>query len=179
MQSNSNKYLTLLQHICIYNNHTFVPTIIEMKIENHIKSNKTLSLHKKMLINVLYTGNWLNDSISEVLKDFDISTQQFNVLRILKGRNGNPANLSDIQERMIAKNSNTTRLVDKLINKELVSKKKCPSNKRKVEILITASGLIFLDQVNEVVENREANIIKHLNEEEIEQLNALLNKLRN
>ncbi len=137
-----------------------------------------MSTEKKVLINILYTGNWLNDLISDSLKDFDISTQQFNVLRILKGRNGNPANLSTIQERMIAKNSNTTRLVDKLIKKNLVSKKKCPTNKRKVEILITNEGLIFLKKVNKIVEEKEKEIVNHMKNEELNQINELLTKLR-
>lgn len=149
-----------------------------MKIEDHIQSSQQLSTEKKVLINLLYTGNWLNEVISEKLKDFDISTQQFNVLRILKGRKGKPANLSTIQERMIAKNSNTTRLVDKLIKKELVTRKKCPTNKRKVEILITNAGLQFLDQVNEVVENKEIEIVQHMSNNDLENLNELLNKLR-
>ncbi|MCH8535684.1 MAG: MarR family transcriptional regulator [Flavobacteriaceae bacterium] len=149
-----------------------------MKIEDHIQSSKQLSTEKKVLINLLYTGNWLNEVISEKLKDFDISTQQFNVLRILKGRKGKPANLSTIQERMIAKNSNTTRLVDKLIKKELVTRKKCPTNKRKVEILITNAGLQFLDQVNKVVENKEMEIVQHMSKNDLENLNELLNKLR-
>ncbi len=150
-----------------------------MNIEDHIQSSQKLSTEKRVLINILYTGNWLNELISEGLKDFDISTQQFNVLRILKGRKGIPANLSDLQERMISKNSNTTRIVDKLIKKELVTKKKCPSNKRKVEILITNRGLQFLEKLNKVVEKKETDIVQHMSKKELDELNKLLNKLRN
>ena len=74
------------------------------------------------------------DRFLEILKPFDLSSEQYNVLRILRGQKGKPANMSVIQERMISKNSNTTRLVDKLIVKEFVIRKICPSNKRKMEI---------------------------------------------
>ena len=149
-----------------------------MNIEDHIQTSLKMSPEKKVLINILYTGNWVNELISDALKDFDISTQQFNVLRILKGRKGEPANLSTIQERMIAKNSNTTRLVDKLVKKELVTKKKCPTNKRKVEILITHHGLEFLHQVNQVVEEKEKQIVQHMSKKDLESINKLLTKLR-
>jgi DNA-binding MarR family transcriptional regulator len=149
-----------------------------MKIEEEIQTNLRLSGHKRTLINVVYTGNWIIDEMNTVLKPFDISTQQFNVLRILKGRKSKPANLSTIQERMIAKNSNTTRLVDKLIKKNLVEKQVCEANKRKVEISITAKGVLFLEDVNLSVERRELEISESMNNEELDQLSNLLTKLR-
>ncbi|MGM0635644.1 MAG: MarR family winged helix-turn-helix transcriptional regulator [Bacteroidota bacterium] len=149
-----------------------------MEIEKHIQTKAILPEHKRVLLNILFTGNWLNDEITEVLKPFDISTQQFNVLRILKGQKGKPANLSTIQERMIAKNSNTTRLVDKLIKKDLATKVPCKTNKRKVEISITEKGMEFLDQVNHSVDLKERQLTENLNLQELESLNQLLNQLR-
>ena len=119
------------------------------------------------------------DKINLELKPFDVSIQQFNVLRILKGQKGKPANLSTIQERMVNKMSNTTRLVDKLIAKEFVTRITCPSNRRKVEITITKQGEGFLKKVNPVMEKFENNITSSLSQEDLILLDQLLNKLRN
>ncbi|MEM9649616.1 MAG: MarR family transcriptional regulator, partial [Bacteroidota bacterium] len=107
---------------------------------------------------------------------FDISEQQFNVLRILRGQRGNPANLSTINERMVTKMSNTTRLVDKLILKGLVDRRVCPDNRRKVEIMITHEGKKLLSQLDEVMQDTEKKILKSFTNKELEQLNSLLDK---
>lgn len=149
-----------------------------MKIEKQIQTKKKLPVYKRALINTMYTSNWITEEVNAVLKPYDISTQQFNVLRILKGRDGKATNLSTIQERMIAKNSNTTRLVDKLIKKGLVEKQICETNKRKVEIFITDKGNLFLDEVNLSVEQREIEITQSMKKEELEHLSSLLTQLR-
>lgn len=150
-----------------------------MNIEDIIKTNASLPLSKKAVINLFYTNSIINDQIHAVLKPFDISIQQFNVLRILKGQKGKPSNLSTIQERMVSKMSNTTRLVDKLISKGYVNRTICPSNRRKVEITITDTGIHFLDQTSIAVEELERKITSNLSEQELITLNTLLNKLRN
>ncbi|GAA0725683.1 MarR family transcriptional regulator [Aquimarina litoralis] len=149
-----------------------------MKIEDIIKTNESLPLSKKAVINLFYTNSIINDQIHAVLKPFDISIQQFNVLRILKGQKGKPSNLSTIQERMVSKMSNTTRLVDKLISKGYVNRTTCTSNRRKVEITITPLGISFLDQTSIAVEGLEQNITSNLTEQELITFNTLLNKLR-
>ncbi|RRO14524.1 MarR family winged helix-turn-helix transcriptional regulator [Flavobacteriaceae bacterium 14752] len=148
-----------------------------MNIETVIKTDK-ISEHKKALINIIYTSNFINEEIAAILKPFDISIQQFNVLRILRGQKGKPANLSTIQDRMISKMSNTTRLVDKLIDKKLVSRAICEHNRRKVEILITPYGETFLKQVNASVELKEKELTENLNSEELKHINQILNQLR-
>ena len=90
-----------------------------MKIEDEIKSTVALDISKKIILNVLYTQNVITENFNEILKPYDISGEQYNVLRILRGQKGNPANMCVIQERMLAKTSNTTRLVDKLLLKNL------------------------------------------------------------
>jgi DNA-binding MarR family transcriptional regulator len=100
-------------------------------------------------------------------------------LRILRGQKGNPANMSVIQERMIAKTSNTTRLVDKLLLKNLVTRKVCLENRRKIEVLITQKGLEVLHELEPKVIEHEEHFAKNLNTEELEQLNTLLQKYRN
>lgn len=158
----------------------FVPTNKQvMKIEEIIKTNKTLLLERKTLINLVYTSTILSTRLSEVLKKYDISTEQFNVLRILRGQNGKPANMSCIQERMIAKTSNTTRLVDKLLTKELVIRNICELNKRKMEVSITNKGLELLENLDPTIEELEISIFKNIEKKELEQLNTILDKIRN
>lgn len=150
----------------------------QLKIENIIKTEVELPLPRKAIINLLYTENWVMDKINLELKNFDISIQQFNVLRILNGQKGKPANLSTIQERMVTKMSNTTRLVDKLIAKGYVKRVTCKSNRRKVEITISQRGKVFLDEVNPVMVDFENRITSNLSTEDLILLNELLNKLR-
>ena len=96
-----------------------------MKIEDIIKSNNAIAIEKKTLLNIMYSQNVISEKFNEVLKPFDLSAEQFNVLRILRGQNGKAVNMCMIQERMIAKTSNTTRLVDKLLLKEFVTREIC------------------------------------------------------
>nr|WP_317131397.1 MarR family transcriptional regulator [Maribacter sp. ACAM166] len=120
--------------------------------------------------------NKIDEEISSALKPFEISIQQFNVLSILRGQKGNPANLSTINKRMVSKMSNTTRLVDKLILKGFVSRKVCEQNRRKVEILITESGLSILNNIDGILFETENRILVNFNESELNELNTLLNK---
>ena len=150
-----------------------------MKIEEEIKSTVELSLAKKVILNLSFSRSVISDRFLEILKPFDLSSEQYNVLRILRGQKGKPANMSVIQERMISKNSNTTRLVDKLIIKEFVIRKICPSNKRKMEITITDKGLELLKKLDPIVIAHENNLASNLTTEELTQLNNLLEKYRN
>jgi DNA-binding MarR family transcriptional regulator len=150
-----------------------------MKIEEEIKSTVELSLAKKVILNLSFSRSIVADRFLEILKPFDLSSEQYNVLRILRGQKGKPANMSVIQERMISKNSNTTRLVDKLIVKEFVIRKICPSNKRKMEITITEKGLLILEKLDPIVIEHENNLACNLTTEELTQLNNLLEKYRN
>jgi len=150
-----------------------------MKIEEEIKSTVSLNNSKKIILNVIYTQNVINDKLNDILKPFELSGEQYNVLRILRGQKGNPANMCIIQERMLAKTSNTTRLVDKLLLKNLVTRNVCPENRRKIEVLITQKGLDLLKQLDPKIEEHENSFSKNLNSEELEQLNKLLEKYRN
>lgn len=177
-----NKKLTF---IFVYTNlicTTFVTTnkkSMIMKIEDAIKSNIIIENSKKAVLNIIYTQNVINEHFNEILKPFDLSGEQFNVLRILRGQKGRPTNMCVIQERMIAKTSNTTRLVDKLLLKELVTREVCPVNRRKIEVLITAKGLALLAKLDPKVIEHENKFGQNLNSEELEQLNILLEKFRN
>ncbi|WP_244299585.1 MarR family winged helix-turn-helix transcriptional regulator [Aquimarina algiphila] len=151
---------------------------IQLKIENIIKTEVELPISRKAIVNLLYTENWIMEKINLELKTYDISIQQFNVLRILKGQKGKPANLSTIQERMVSKMSNTTRLVDKLIHKGYVKRDTCPSNRRKVEITITQEGKTFIDNISPIMTTFEDQLTSNLSKEDLTHLNELLNKLR-
>ena len=168
-------------YVQIKNQHIFVCTnfvVTNMTIENIIKSNSPIAIPKKTVLNILYTQNIITEKFSEILKPYDISEEQFNVLRILRGQKGKPANMCLIQERMLAKTSNTTRLVDKLLLKELVTREVCPENRRKIEVLITPKGLELLTVLDPKVIDYELSFSKNLNTEELDQLNHLLEKFR-
>lgn len=151
---------------------------VKMKIEEIIKSTKVLSLDKKTVLNIFYTQNIVSEKFAEVLKPYDLSGEQYNVLRILRGQNGKPTNMCVIQERMLAKTSNTTRLVDKLLLKDLVTREICSENRRKMEITITQKGLDLLAELDPKVESHEHLFSRNLSQGELEQLNHLLEKFR-
>jgi DNA-binding MarR family transcriptional regulator len=152
--------------------------MVIMKIEEVIKSNVALKDTKKVILNILYTQNVINDKFNEILKPYDLSGEQYNVLRILRGQKGNPANMCIIQERMLAKNSNTTRLIDKLLLKNLVTREVCPDNRRKIEVLITPKGLDVLTELDPKVDEHEQLFADNLTDEELQNLNTLLEKYR-
>lgn len=149
-----------------------------MKIEELLKTNNQMPDSRRLVLNIMVTANYVSERLTEALKPFGISSQQFNVLRILRGQKGKPANLSTIQERMVSKMSNTTRLVDKLVDKNLCERIVCPSNRRKVEIRITEEGLKLLEQIDPVIDRVEKAIAEKINEKEILSLNTKLNELR-
>jgi len=149
-----------------------------MKIEEVLKSTIPLDVAKKVILNFTYTQNVIGDKFHEILKPYDISREQYNVLRILRGQKGCPANLSIIQERMLAKNSNTTRLIDKLLLKDYVTREVCPENRRKIEVLITQKGLDILTELDPIVVEHEQLFANNLTTDELEQLNILLEKYR-
>jgi DNA-binding MarR family transcriptional regulator len=149
-----------------------------MKIEEVIKSNVALDDTKKVQLNLMYAQNVIADKLNELLKPYDVSPEQYNVLRILRGQKGSPVNMRDIQERMLARNSNTTRLIDKLLVKKHVTRGICPVNRRKMEILITAKGLSLLEELDAKVTTYEQTFASNLTTNELQHLNQLLEKYR-
>jgi len=149
-----------------------------MKREEIIKSNSPISIEKRTVLNIMFTQNVVADAFNEILKSFDLSVEQFNVLRILRGQKGKPTNMCVIQERMIAKTSNTTRLVDKLLLKGLVNREICEENRRKMEITITKKGMLLLSELDPKIEVHERLFSNNLSIVELENLNDLLEKYR-
>lgn len=137
-----------------------------------------LPLSRQTVINIFLSNSWIKNDLLDVLKPHDLSLEQFNVLRILRGQKGRPINLQDIQERMVNKMSNTTRLVDKLIIKGYVKRNQCKENRRKIEIYITSQGLNILKTLDSKIDQTEQYITSNLSISELEQLNTLLIKLK-
>ena len=149
-----------------------------MNIDDTIRSIHKLGITTKTVVNLMYTTRIIEEAIAGVLKPYDITIQQYNVLRILRGQKGSPANLCTIQERMIDRSSNTTRLVDKLIKKEWAERRVCDRNRRKVEILITNKGLDILQELDPVIDDNNNKLIGNLSSDQLEGLNELLDLLR-
>lgn len=137
-----------------------------------------IALNKRTLLNVMYTHNVLAERFSEILKQYDLSSEQFNVLKILQYQKGKPVNMCDIQERMISKTSNTTRLVDKLLLKGYVTREVCRDNRRKIEVFITQPGLEILKDLKPKMYVYEEKLSGNLTITEFEDLNYLLEKYR-
>ena len=148
-----------------------------MRIEDEIKQEKFKSEFQKLMINQLFTGKWITNIIAKNLKKYGLTSQQYNVLRILRGQKNKVITVNAISDRMIDKMSNVSRLIDKLDAKELVVRKVNLDDRRQVDIQITEKGI---DLIAEVDKN-EVNMMKnfqHLTEEEAKQLNYLLDKFR-
>jgi DNA-binding MarR family transcriptional regulator len=134
--------------------------------------------NREIVVGLLRLGNKLNEELNTLTKQYGISLPQFNVLRILRGQKGKPANLSTLNQHMIHKMSNTTRLVDKLIEKELVKRCVCENNRRKVEITITTAGLALLAQLDNQLIEKESQLVNTIKPTEKEELIALISKLQ-
>lgn len=148
-----------------------------MKLEEEIQQTAFSNEYHKLIVNLIYTGNWVSLRGSEMLKPFNITSQQFNVLRILRGQYPKPATVNLIIERMLDKMSNASRIVDKLVAKKLAERKACPNDRRCVDVIITEKGMKLLEKTDKIT-NEWENHFKNLNLKESKELNRLLDKLR-
>ncbi len=147
-----------------------------MNVEEVIRTTKKIPLKRRTVIHLMLVNNKVTETVSAALKPFGVSLQQFNVLRILRGQGSTPANLTTLNERMVTKMSNTTRLVDKLLIKGLVERSICEENRRKIEITITNKGLDILKDMDDVMYKTEDVLVEQFSEKELIELNTLLNK---
>lgn len=148
-----------------------------MIIEEEIKQPKFKSLHQKAVLNLLFTANWIQNKQRELFEPFGITGQQYNMLRILRGKHPEPIAAVEIKSRMLDKNSDVSRLLDRLIGKNLVKKNQCPNDKRATDISITETGLDLLNQLDTSINNLDSYLI-NLTREEAKQLSDLLDKAR-
>ena len=148
-----------------------------MKLEDEIQQQKFKSIQQKLMLNLIYTTNWLTSKQDSLFKDSDITLQQYNVLRILRGQYPNPCSIKLIKERMLDRMSDASRIVDKLFAKKLLQRKECSNDRRSVDVVITEKGLKLLKSLDHVDELSK-QVLKSLSNDEIDTINALLDKLR-
>jgi DNA-binding MarR family transcriptional regulator len=148
-----------------------------MDIKKEIVQKKFIDEYQKLSINIIFTSAWLSSFINDSFKKHNITSQQFNVLRILRGQYPNGINIKTIKARMIDKNSDVSRILDKLIKKDLIMKSVSVDDKRNVEIIISQKGLNLLKETD-YIDQMHKNIHSNLSETEAKALNAMLDKLR-
>jgi DNA-binding MarR family transcriptional regulator len=149
-----------------------------MTIEEALKTEKFESEYQRLMCNIMYTNGWVVGLQQRFFKDYDLTLQQYNILRILPGQKGKPLPLNSITDRMIDRMSNTSRIVDRLEKKALVTRKTCPKDRRQVDVLITDEGLKKLNDIDHDTSAME-NGMNHLSVEKARKLNDLLDELRN
>ncbi len=147
-----------------------------MTLENDIRQHSFRNEHQKAMLNLIFTFNWMNEKLNRFFVPHDITQQQFNILRILRGAN-EPLSTLQIRQRMLDKMSDSSRLVDRLIKKGLVKKSVCREDRRLVDVLLTDKGRKLLQQMDGMNEDVD-RILSQITEEEALTLNTLLDKIR-
>ena len=148
-----------------------------MKLEDAIEQQIFASEYVKADIHLYYTSASIINRRNRLLKQYGLSIQQFNILRILKGMKGKPISIKRIQEKMIDKMSNASRLVDKLVKKEFVQRRLCPNDRRQAEIYITDMGTQTVEETSKLIMRDTEKLFQELQPEEAKTLNSLLEKI--
>jgi DNA-binding MarR family transcriptional regulator len=148
-----------------------------MKLEDEIVQEKFRNDYHKLAVNIIYTYGWLMRFNIDFLGKFDLTPQQYNILRILRGQYPSPVNINLLKERMLDKMSDASRLVERLKTKGLVDKNTSENDKRHAQVLINNNGLNLLKKIDELDSNFDKTF-SNLNTEEAKTLNSLLDKLR-
>ena len=151
--------------------------VMSVRLEDEIKQKEFRTPYNKAIVNILYTGSWMNLIYSGYLKKFGLSLPQFNVLRILRGQYPTPATINLIIDRMLDKSSNASRIVDKLVLKKLVVRNTAEYDRRAVDVVITEKGLKLLAELDRASNEWEKQF-KTLTAKQADKLNELLDKLR-
>ncbi|WP_207427228.1 MarR family winged helix-turn-helix transcriptional regulator [Pedobacter sp. SYSU D00535] len=147
-----------------------------MELEKEIQSKFENEYHKA-LVNVIYTHSWVTALLKQNLEKYDLTVQQFNILRILRGQHPNPATVNLLKERMLDKMSDASRIVDRLVQKGFVERNVNQRDRRAVDIFISRKGLEVLEKLDPII--TPADFLKqNLDQEEAKQLNYLLDKFR-
>ncbi len=148
-----------------------------VKIEKEIKQARFRNDHQKALLNLTFTAGWLSAQQEEFFKGFGVTASQFNILRILRGQGLKSISGADIKERMLERNSDISRLLDRLARKSLINRSQCPNDKRATDVAITREGLAVLKDIDKKIDDTEKQIL-HLTTDEARQLSKLLDKAR-
>ncbi len=148
-----------------------------MNIEEEIKQTKFRNVQQKTILNILFTSNWIQNKQKDFFEPYGITGQQYNILRILRGQHPNQISGAEIKSRMLDKNSDVSRLLDRLIGKNLVVKSQCPKDKRASDISISEAGLELLLKLDGAIDSQESHLMA-LTPEEASTLSSLLDKSR-
>jgi DNA-binding MarR family transcriptional regulator len=147
-----------------------------MTLENDINQHSFRNEYQKSVLNLIYTFNWMNEKLNRTFERFEVTQQQFNILRILRGA-GKPLSTLQIRQRMLDKMSDTSRIVDRLIIKGLVKKAVSEGDRRLVDVQLTDKGKKLLQQMDSLNDEFDA-VFRNLTVEEAARLNELLDKIR-
>ncbi len=150
-----------------------------MNLEQEIKMQRFTNEFQRAYLNVIFTANFLETRTHQQLKQFNLTPPQFNVLRILRGQKGQPMSALAIQERMIHRTSNVTRILEKLVEKKLVTRENKPDNRRMIDVLITEKGLELLNEASVLVDNLVGIMESALSEDQARQLGDWMDAVRN
>ena len=148
-----------------------------MRLEDEIKQKKFKNEYQKAIINIYFTNCFITSKFQDILKEYKITSQQYNILRILRGQYPQSATMGEIKERMLDRSSDITRMIDRLVSKKLVERRGSRKDRRLVEAKITLYGLNMLEEMD-ACEQRMDELISHLSEGEVKMLNKLLDKVR-
>jgi len=148
-----------------------------MKLEAEIKQKKFRNEYHKLAVNIIYSCSWLQNYHKMIFDKFDLTSNQFNILRILRGQYPEPASINLLKERMLDRMSDASRLVDRLVKKELVERTHSKEDRRKVNVIITKKGLALLKEIDKLNDEFDS-IFKHINKKEAKIINDLLDKMR-
>lgn len=149
-----------------------------VKIEEEIRQARFEDDYQRLIVNLLYTSNWMRDIQIQLLKPFDILPQHYNALRIIRGRHPQPVSPGEIKEVLIDKANDLTRLLDKLENKGLIKRVLCPTNRRKMDITITPKGHRLLEETSKSLNTLVKRVKANLTDKEAANLSKLLDKMR-
>jgi len=146
------------------------------KIDDIVKTKFKSDKHR-FITNIIYTSNCFQNMVSDYLKPYDLSIQQLNILRILKGA-GDWVSMNDVKQLMIDKTPNTTRLVDKLLNKELVKRERCEEDRRLVFVSISEKGLELVNTIGDMEDAKHTKLFDNITEEEAKLCTDVIDKFR-
>ncbi len=137
-------------------------------------------IHRKMLVHILHTANYLDNIISGLLKKFDITHVQFNILKVLEAEHPKPLSVGKVKEGLLFSNSDMTRLMDRLVKKDLVVRNVCPENRRQIDVEITGKGLKLLNNIApELINILDDYFIKKIKDDEAVFISEKMKLIRN
>jgi DNA-binding MarR family transcriptional regulator len=148
-----------------------------MRLEEEIMTKGFRSEYHKLNVNLIYTYHWISSQVATQFQDFGVTPQQYNILRILRGQHPNPCTIQLLKSRMLDRQSDASRLVDRLSSKGLVERHVCPVDRRKMDVKITNEGLNLLTRMEPLIADSD-NLFDQISEQEAQTLNELLDRIR-